>query len=301
MIHFNTSRILIPVDFSDTSLLAIKHGAFIAQFTKADLSLLHVVNIPFISQDMFVPLVNFEDQSGIEKKAMQKLMELAADVKKEYGINVESIIKIGSPSNEICNVAKEIKASLIIMGTHGYSALQEIIIGSNALKVVTNAPCPTMAMSSVASHKGYTKIVMPFDTTVTSRHKVNFTLEFAKKFNASVHAVALLGSSEEADKPAMELILNQVKDLAKEKGVSFHSDLQMDVKNRATATVNYANDKGADLIVIMTDQDAELSGLFLGPYAQQVLHISKVPVISIRPAELYNDPNTSLFPGTSGF
>ncbi|MBL7932601.1 MAG: universal stress protein [Bacteroidia bacterium] len=298
MIHFNPSRILIPVDFSETSLLAIKHGAFIAQFTKADLSLLHVVNIPYISQDLFLPTVNLEDQSNMERKAMQKLLELCQDIKNEYGVNTESIIKVGSPNREICDVAKEVKASLIIMGTHGYSPIQEILIGSTALKVITNAPCPTMAMSSTASHKGYNNILMPFDTTATSRHKVNFTLEFAKKFNATVHSVALL--DDEDDRGAMEVILKQVDDLAKEKGVKTTSEILSNVKNRATATVTAAEQKGADLLVIMTDQDAELSGLFLGPYSQQILHLSKVPVIAIRPADLYADPDGSLLPGTSG-
>lgn len=297
MIHFKPTRILIPVDFSETSMLAIKHGAFIAQYTKADLSLLHVVNIPFISQDLFLPTVNLEDQSQMEKKAMQKLLELCADIKKEYGVNAEGVIKVGSPNREISSVAKEVKASLIIMGTHGYSPLQEILIGSTALKVITNAPCPTMAMSSVATHKGYNKIVMPFDTTVTSRQKVNFTLEFAKKFNASVHNVALL--DDEDDRPTMEVVLHQVEELAKEKGVTCTSETLTNVKNRATATVNFANEKGADLIVIMTDQDAELSGLFLGTYAQQVLHHSKVPVIAVHPEDLFDDPAGSLLPGTS--
>ncbi len=298
MIHFNPTRILIPVDFSETSMLAIKHGAFIAQFTKADLSLLHVVNIPFISQDLFLPTVNLEDQSQMEKKAMQKLLEVCADVKKEYGVNAEGVIKVGAPNREITSVARELKASLIIMGTHGYSPLQEILIGSTALKVITHAPCPTMAMSNSAAHKGYNKIVMPFDTTVTSRHKVNFTLEFAKKFNASVHCIALL--DDEDDRPTMDVILRQVEELAKEKGVKCSSETEANVKNRATTTVNFANDKGADLIVIMTDQDAELSGLFLGTYAQQVLHHSKVPVIAVRPEDLFDDPEGTLLPGTSG-
>ncbi len=81
MIQFNSSKILIPVDFSETSLLAIKHGAFTAQLTKADLFLLHVINAPFISQNMFLPIVTLQDQSEIEDKVMAKLAQLAIDVK----------------------------------------------------------------------------------------------------------------------------------------------------------------------------------------------------------------------------
>jgi len=300
MIHFNSSKILIPVDFSETSMLAIKHGAFTAQLTKGDVFLLHVINIHYMSQNLFIPVVNFPETSELENKAQEKLGQLAEEIKSEFGVRVGIIIKSGSPSSEIVNVAKEIKASLIVMGTHGYSPLEELVIGSTALRVLTKANCPTMAMSVEAKNKGYNKILLPIDTSAHTRQKVNYTLEMAKKFSAVVYAVALLNEGEEDEKAAIELILHQIEALAKEKGVAFHSDVLSNVKNRASATVNYTEKIGADLVVIMTDQDAELSGFFLGPYAQQVIHLSKVPVIAIKPVEHTENMDVSILTGTSG-
>lgn len=300
MIHFNSSKILIPVDFSETSQLAIKHGAFVAQLTKGDVYLLHVINAQYIAQNMFVPLVQFDAHNKIEEKAEEKLAQLGEEVKNEYNVKIEYIVKSGNPSTEIVSVAKEIGASLIVMGTHGYSPLEELVIGSTAIKVLTKSPCPTMAMSSEADHKGYSKILMPIDTSAHTRQKVNYTLEMARRFSASVQAIALLGTGEESEKPAIELILHQIEKLAMEKNVVFHADVISNVKNRATATVNYSQKIGSDLIVIMTDQDAELSGFFLGPYAQQVIHLSKVPVISIKPAETSGQTDMSILSGTAG-
>lgn len=300
MIHFNSSKILIPLDFSETSLLALKHGAFMAQSLKSELYLLHVVNAPFIAQNMFMPVVNVEDHSDIEKKALDKLAEVADSLKGEYGVNAQCIIKVGNPSVEVTKVAKEIGASLIVMGTHGYSPLEELVIGSVALKVITKAPCPTMAMSEVAAQKGYKKIVMPIDNTVNSRQKVNYTMELAKRFGASVTALGLLTSSEGVDYPEMEVVMKQIKEIAKDLNVSFNSEILKEVKNRATATVSYSEKIGADLITIMTDQDAELSGFFLGPYSQQVIHLSKVPVIAVKPKNLFVDENEFPLPNTSG-
>lgn len=299
MIHFNMSKILIPIDFSETSLLAIKHGAFTAQLTKSTVYLMHSIAQPFTPQNLFLPLTNIEDNSRIEKIVTDKLNQLADDIKREYGVDVKTIIKVGSASKEICIAAKEIEASLIVMGTHGYSPIEEIVIGSTALKVITKSPCPTMAMNSMADHNGYSRIIMPIDTSVNTRQKVNYTLELAKTFSAAVHAIALLTDNEHSERPALEVILHQIEKLAIEKGVSFHSEIMMDVKNRATASVEMTDKLGADLIVIMTDQDAELSGFFLGPYAQQVIHLTKVPVIAIKPANLFlND--SSILSGTSG-
>lgn len=298
MIHFDSSKILIPVDFSETSMLAIKHGAFTAQLTLGKVYLLHVINIQFFSQEVFLPSLSVHAQTDFEKIAQEKLLELAEQVKAEYGVEVECITKIGSPNREITDVAKEIGATLIVMGTHGYSALEELVIGSTALKVITKAPCPTMAMNSDADHKGFNKILLPIDTSGHSRQKVNYALELAKKFSAAVYAVALLGSDEESEKPGMELILHQIETLAKKEGVSFHHDVVSKVKNRATATVNYIDKISADLVIIMTDQEAELSGFFIGPYSQQVIHLSKVPVICIKP--IISDTDISFLSGTSG-
>ncbi|MDX2172923.1 MAG: universal stress protein [Bacteroidota bacterium] len=300
MIHFHSSKILIPIDFSDTSLLAVKHGAFTAQLTKGDVYLLHVINAQYSRSDMFLPIVQIQNKNEFESKVEEKLVQLADSIKKEYGIKVECIIKNGSPSREISNVAKEINASLIVMGTHGYAALEELVIGSNALKTLNHAPCPTMAMSSEADHKGYHKILIPIDTSAHTRQKVNYALEMAKKFSASVHAIALLDSKEESEKPAMELILHQIEKIANEKDVPFHSDVINNVKNRAVETIKTAEKIDADLIIIMTDQDAEISGFFLGPYAQQVIHLSKVPVIAIKPEEHPENVSFSLLSGTSG-
>jgi nucleotide-binding universal stress UspA family protein len=300
MIHFNSSKILIPVDFSDTSMLAIKHGAFIAQFTKGELFLLHVVNTHYIAQNMFLPTVTLDDQNTVEKKAMDRLDELSQELKAEFGIDTQTIIKSGNPSIEVSKVAREIKASMVVMGSHGYSPIKEIMIGSVALKVITKSPCPTMVMTSEALHEGYRKIVMPIDNTVNSKQKVNYTLELAKKFNAEVYGIGLLTNEEKYDKPIMDLVLHQVAKLAKEMGVTYHSETLSNVKNRATATVNYIEKIDADLVTIMTDQDAELSGFFLGPYSQQIIHLSKVPVIAIKPVDLFIDESEFPIPRTTG-
>jgi nucleotide-binding universal stress UspA family protein len=301
MIHFHSSKVLIPVDFSQTSMLAIKHGALIAQTTGARIFLLHVVNTHFMSQNMFLPTVSLHDQSSAETKAMDKLNEFGQEVKADYNVEVECIIKSGNPSIEVTKVAREIKASLVVMGTHGYSPIKEIMIGSVALKVITKSPCPTMVMTSEASNESYKNIVMPIDNTVNSKQKVNFTLEMAKKFNATVHGLGLLTNEEKYDKPIMELVLSQVSKLAREMGVPYQSETVANVKNRATATVDYVKKVNADLITIMTDQDAELSGFFLGPYSQQIIHISKVPVIAIKPVDLFVDESEFPIPRTSGF
>jgi len=301
MIHLNTQKIIIPIDFSETSMLAVKHGAFLAQYCKGEVYLVHIITRHWEKYNAFEPTVTLENIDLASANVQKKLEELAVDIKKEHGVSVTCVVNSGNPTKEIVNLANEVGAGLIVMGTHGYSAWEDLIIGSNALKVITKSPCPVIAMSSAAERLGYNRIILPLDTSAHTRQKVVPVMELAKYFSAHVYAVGLLTDSEPNEKGAMEVYLRQVEAEAKTNGVSCSTELLENVKNRAVATVKYCEKMKGDLIGIMTDQDAEISGFFLGPYALQVIHHSKVPVISFKPEEHPENTDFSILSGTAGF
>lgn len=300
MIHFKTGKILIPVDFSDTSLLAIKHGAFLAKYTKGDLYLLHVINKQYEHYAVVEQPMHIDSPEKYEKGATNKLNELANQVKSEYGVTVNTIVKIGNATKEIIATEKEIGADMVVMGTHGYSPVEEFVIGSNTLKVITKGSVPVMTMSENAKKFGYTNILLPIDTSGHSRQKVHYAIELAKTFSAHLHVLGLIGQSDANEDEGMEIVMTQIKKLASDKNVIATSEILKDVKNRAQATIKQAEKTKSDVIVIMTDQEAEISGFFLGPYAQQVIHHSSVPVIALTP-EHNTDGDVSVLAGTSGF
>lgn len=300
MIHFNTNKIIIPIDFSETSLLAVRHGAFLAQYTKGEVFLLHVISRQWEKYNAFEPSITLENLDQASENVQRKLEEVATDIRKNYGIQVTCVVNSGNPTKEIVNLAEEIKAGLVVMGTHGYSAWEDLVIGSNALKVITKCPCPVIAMNSHSDKLGYNRVLLPIDTSGHTRQKVVPTIELAKHFSAHVYALGLLTSSEANEKNGMQVILSQIEKSVKEAGLNCTIELMENVKNRAYETVKYSKQINADLISIMTDQEAEVTGLFLGPYALQVIHHSKVPVVSFKPEE-YSGTDVSMFSGTSGF
>lgn len=285
MIHLNTKKIIITTDFSETSYLAIKHGAVLAQKTNGEIYLVHIITKHWEKFNVFTPSITLDNIEKASDVVQNKLSELAADIKKDFGVNVTTVVNSGNPTTEIVKFAKEINAGLIVMGTHGYNAWEDLTIGSNALKVITKSPCPVLTMSEYADKVAYKKIIIPIDTSEHSRHKVVLTLELAKQFSSEIHVIGLLADDEANRKNAMDVMLHQVETAAKDKGVPCTIELLENVKNRAVSTVMACEKVGGDLISIMTDQDAELSGFFLGPYSLQVIHHSKVPVLCIKPEE----------------
>ncbi len=298
MIQFQPKQILMPVDFSEVSLRAVKHAANMAKVTGSKLSLLHVINAHYVAQNMFVPIVSIEP-GVVEEKALAKLNDLAADIIAEHQLEVNSIVRTGSPNAVINDVAEEIKASIVVMGTHGYGPLDSIVIGSVALRVLTKGHCPTMAIGA-ESTTHYKKVMIPMTAAGNSRQKVNYAIQFAAAFGATLHVVGLINTDDQSEINAVELVVKQVKERAGEKQVAVTNELITSYKNRAETTIKECERSGSDVLIIMTDQDAELSSIYLGPYTQQILHHSKIPVIAIRPDSIYDSSGSSILAGTSG-
>lgn len=299
MLKFKSSKILVPVDFSDTSRVAINHAGFIAQFTKGDIYLLHVISLSNPVLNILLPEVHVE-KNVVFEKAGEKLAEWAEEIRKQFGVNVQTLVKSGSPHKEILDTVDEFQIDFIAMGTHGYGPIENLIIGSNTLKVATKSNAAVLCTRVEATKKGYDHIILPIDTSANTRQKVNYAAEFALTFKSHIHVLGLLGSDEEEYKNDLQIMLKQTENYLRKKGVMYNVELVENVKNRATATIHYTSKNNGDLIIVMSDQDSELSGFFLGPYTQQIIHHSTVPVIILKPENISLDTNVTILGGTSG-
>lgn len=279
------NRILIPVDFSETGLLALKHGAFMARLFKADLYLLFVVEIIDFPFNLNTPvLITAHDYNAIEKSATDKLESIAADLKREGVINVISIVTRGRVISGIKEAAETNKIDIIVMGTHGAKGFDEYFIGSNAHKTVTISPCPVITIQKHATSMGFKNIVMPIDNSLHSRQKVNMVIDIAAKYGSEVHILGLINSNEDIDEKKFAIKIDSVEDVLKKAGISY---LRKIVKgqNLAVTAMEYSKEVNADLIVIMTEHESDLTGMFLGPFSKQIINHSSIPVMSIRPLE----------------
>lgn len=291
---FKIEKILIPIDFSETSLLAIEHAGFIAQVFKAELILLHVIEkyweqFSVIQPELMVPVPN-DFENAIEKK----LEETAAAIRSKYGVKSTCITSEGHVFSEILAISKEHNVDLLVMGTHGTSGIMEFFIGSNTYKVVTQSECPVLSVQGHAKKIGFKDILLPIDDSAHSRQKVNHAIALAHHFASKIHIVGLPDSTDAADLKKFEIKLDQVEELVKKAGLTC-SRKTMQGNNQARMTEEYAKTTNADLIVIMTDQDEDMTGRLMGTFAQQIINHSKIPVLSIQPIVGYVE-----YPSLSG-
>ena len=280
--NLDIRKILVPVDFSETGTLALEHASFMARLAKADLLLLHVLPIQEYHFEIPEPVMRIENHDEVNTIVEQKLADLVADVRERYGCKATSISARGKVAHEIMEVAKDQKTDLIIMGTHGASGFEEFFIGSNAHKVVTVAPCPVITVQTHATRLGFSTIVLPIDRTMHSREKVTVALKMAELFVAKIHILGLLENTDTHEADKLNIVLDQVQHSVEKTGLPFTRKV-IKGDNLAVEALKYSKEISADLIIIMTEHESEMNGIFLGARAKQIVNHSSVPVMSIKP------------------
>ncbi len=281
---FQIKKILIPVDFSEISMLAIERGGFIAQLFKAELVLLHVVEKHWEQFNVIAPELRITAPTELIDAIEKKLEQTAADIRSKFGVKSISILSTGTIFNEMLSVSKEHHVDLVVMGTRGTSGVIDFFIGSNTYKMVTQSVCPVISIQAPAKNLGFTNILLPIDNSAHSRQKVNYAIVLAKQFASTIRILGLAASDDATEFKTLGKKIEQIEEYFKKCDVSYTSKL-VEGKNQAKTTSAYAEAKNIDLIIIMTDQDENLTGRLVGTYAQQIINHSKIPIMSIRPAE----------------
>lgn len=282
MKKFNIKKILIPLDFSETSLLALEHGVYMASLFKADILLLHIVKpnwTAFSVENAPLPLDTLEQQT---ETAQEKLDVLAKKINDEHAVDIETLCETGRVCPVILSAATKHNADIIVMGTHGASGFEERFIGSNAYRVVNESACPVITIQTHAKKTGFKDIVLPIDNSFYTRQKVNHAVEFAKQYGSRIHLLGLSNTEDETEMNKLKIKLEQIEEVLDKERILYSKETKNGI-NYAKLTIDYAGRIEADLIMIMTEWEENITGIFIGPFARQIVNHSKIPVMSIRP------------------
>ncbi|HNQ46178.1 MAG TPA: universal stress protein [Syntrophorhabdus sp.] len=138
-------KILCPVDFSEFTDEILSYAEIIAKRFDSELHLIHV--IPNLSY--FTPYESFltpENLVAIERNIEGEVGKDFDKITKKLDFPFKRIIKTGVTSVEIIDYIKQQGIDLVVMGTHGRSGIEHILIGSVAEKVVRKSPCPVLTV-----------------------------------------------------------------------------------------------------------------------------------------------------------
>lgn len=268
----NTNNIvLVPTDFTAVGDNAINQAAEAAKFLGYKVVVLHIIDQATKSQ---------LKKESLDKNAIkEKLDHIAADISKSFGIEVNGIAREGTIFTTISDVAKEIGANVLYLGTHGKVGIQHLT-GSYALKVVTSSPAPVIVVQKRSFDRGYRHVVLPITSDAGPWEKTKWAAHIAKQFNSEIHIYQMHGAEiDDAVAQITEFFeMNQVK-----------FDIKVADKNTnfAKQVIDHATAISADMIMIMTDPDQSFKRFILGSWDEQIIfNGSQIPVMCINPRKL---------------
>ncbi len=296
----NIKRILVPTDFSETANLALRQAIILAEKTKAEIIVLHA------------RLINEDSSVRLPKKLAH--LELAEDnidaeisnyIKECIGEagNIpihHEVIRGHSAYSAILSFLNEHPVDLVVIGTHGRTNLEQLLLGSVAEKVVRYAPCPVVTIPrNYDLNTSIQTVVVPFDFSERAR----FALQTALELTSEAATIELLYVFEKEKKPALQLqgvysnldILPEIRKQAEQKIKELLSE-----SNSASRKINiivsegvphkkiaeFVNKTQSDLVVMASQGQVGLDRFLLGSITERVIRSVHRPILTLKQKSL---------------
>jgi len=140
-------RILCPVDFSEGSVRAVRYAVSLAEEARAQLILLHVLDIPpeILTQPVSAAIDIDRIRAVAATEATRQLQALVPDPQPN-NCTLKPVVREGAVYREILEVAEERRANLIVMTVRGRGAIDLMVFGSNTARVMRAAACPVLVL-----------------------------------------------------------------------------------------------------------------------------------------------------------
>jgi nucleotide-binding universal stress UspA family protein len=300
----NVQNIVVPIDFSQMSLQAIKFAEHLARRFGASIHLAHVHEFSYAAD--FVPSVqpmvpfSFVPYEHDIEQSLRKELESVAH---HCGVSSAHchVLAGAPPFDEICGLAQTIPADLIIMPTHGRTGLKHLFLGSTAERIVQHSSCPVLvtrgnnARSKNGSRFTIRTILVPVDFSSCSREGLRYAISFANEFGAKIillHATYLgyIYSSEGAaiyDIPALQKTARQKAERQMReivRSINFGGVKFETVLTEGSPVLDicaFAKDHGVDLITTSTHGLTGLKHVLIGSIAEQVVRRAACSVLVV--------------------
>jgi len=291
-------RILCPVDVSEGSRHAIDHAIALAHWYGAAVTALHVcpplVVAPYIDPH-FHPLGFARPKEDLERLRLK----VAEFVQQEGGGSaVTTIVKEGLVAGEILRYSQSVRADLLVMGTHGRSGFEHLMLGSVTETVLRDASCPVLTVPPRAPDvvpmgpQLYRRMLCAIDYSPCSMKALGYAGSLAQRVHAELVVVNVLEPI--ADYVAAEIgtidnttlraaAERQLQDVVTRHVAGRGKVTPMLLEGKAAPMIlQFAQEQGIDLIVLGVANRSPLNMMWFGSTANRLVRRATCPVLTVR-------------------
>jgi len=260
--------ILIPSDFSTCSNNALPYAFDLAKKSDASYCLLNVYTTPL--GRLYKSNDKLKLNTLSELKQLSKRANISADK-----VRLEAVE--GNVKKEIAIAATELNASLIVIGTRGKTNDRDIFLGSIAKSLVQNAECPVLSIPDEADFKGISKILYATELKYDETEIVNYIIELAKLYDATV-----VISHVDQSKETKEWSLDMLKDIVDS---TSYSKIEYDeiVNSNIEEGINQTIEKHKpDMLAMTTCTGSLIDSIFHFSLTNRMLMHTNTPLLSFK-------------------
>ncbi|HWS60896.1 MAG TPA: universal stress protein [Flavobacterium sp.] len=271
-------RILVPVDFSEYSIEALKVASQIAKKNNFEIILLHLLELPHQSADAYGNGNSIPEIIFFKNKAIEKLEELM-DSTFLKGIEIFESIEFNKVDIGVIDACKKNNVDLIVMGSHGTSGFNELLVGSNTEKVVRYSKIPVLVIKKGTKEFNANHMVFASDFSKETRKPFRKMLEFAKLFNSKLSLVTICTPSSFKTTIVTEKNMDNFVSNFDIDNYTTHIYNDTNIEN---GIINFANSSNADLIGICTHGRTGLAHFYNGSISEDLVNHSSKPIITFK-------------------
>jgi nucleotide-binding universal stress UspA family protein len=292
-------RILCPVDLSDVSRHATSHAVLLAGWYQATIAALHVVN-PIVIPATDFALVRTGPAPTLTDEDMENVRaQVEACFKSLPAVPVDVLVASGRPVTQILEHAGSLPADLIVMGTHGASGFEHLVLGSVTEKVLRQAPCPVLTVpprARTTSQLPFKRLLCPMDFSDASLAALDFAFSLARQGDADITLLHVFEWPAQGEPLVYRSfsVPEYLQDLERETRARFHALIPDSVRDACHPHVRFAHgkpyreilraatDQSPDLIVMGVQGRNPLDRMLFGSTTNQVVRRATCPVLTVR-------------------
>lgn len=276
-------KILVPTDFSKTSVTALEVATEIAKKSGAEITLLHVVEEA--TPDSYHITGEWQTEEDWSdrlftlkslEKANAQLEKLVLDPRFS-SVKLNGELRLGNAFHGMRTIITEQKMDLVVMGTRGHSKLEEMIIGTNTERVVRHAKCPVLSV-----HKKPAKVDFKNIVYATAMHKdeevfTKIIKRTQQLYDSTVHLVRI---NTPGDFQRDYVVREYMEKFAKKLGLKNYTINIFNDITEEEGIIYFAESIDADLIAMATHGRTGFAHVMAGSIAEDVVGHSKRPVLT---------------------
>jgi nucleotide-binding universal stress UspA family protein len=291
MIRFQ--KILCPVDFFPGSLRAFDYALKLAKNYDATIVAMHVVAVPAVPPT-YDGAANIPDLSAELERESHRLLDTLTDLADRAHVAIEKEVRFGDIDLEVRDVAKERKADLVVMGTHGRRGFERWFLGSVTERLIRHCPVPLLIVGGAhipdAAPPEIHRILVTTDFSDGTPEALNYAFSIAQESQSKIDLLHVVDDHAFTDM-ASDLREGVIEDL-RVKLEALVPEEARDWCNACTSVkigtpyqviLKTAKKDKADLLVMNIHGKGMIDRALIGSTAERVLRAAECPVLLIPP------------------